>query len=369
MKKRLTKMLAVLMAATMMLGGAMTVFADTRSDGLTGDGTFEGTAEMEVFDVVLPTYATTDMFDFILDPEGLIAETGNDRYTGKKFATDASLYFNVTPTSANDNLTHDDVTDKLVVKNKGNVKLDVTLTAELTNTDITLTNDKTFGGGTDTEKTVYLALVTAADEQAMNPTDSKAVLTATVDAVAETNFETIWDDDEEKYVHQMKYGVADTEWKTFEFWMTGACNTNADWDGYTGAPTMDVTWEIKTHEEDREATGITDEITLQKVSASSPDWVINFDLGAGDKKVTPTTITFKNVAGKNNTWTVSPVGTEGANVTISADGKLTIKSDLLIGQFNQMKNNSYTKPITYTINLAEGQTAAADAVLTFQLQR
>ncbi len=64
---------------------------------VTGSGTFEGTVESVKYNMILPTTPAAGFYDFILDPQGLIEETGADRfgdaYDADDFADNKFLFF------------------------------------------------------------------------------------------------------------------------------------------------------------------------------------------------------------------------------------------------------------------------------------
>ena len=88
------KLLAASLTATMVLGNAVVAFAADQEGGSTGEGETQYVEENDVFDVVFPTTednATT--FNYLLDPAGLIKITSGDRYTGKTFDDNKTVYF------------------------------------------------------------------------------------------------------------------------------------------------------------------------------------------------------------------------------------------------------------------------------------
>ena len=75
------KIMAVTLAATMVVGSSMTVFAEdpapTGVNGATGEGTTFEHVDKDIIAVTLPTQAAvTDVFDYCVDPEGLIKDAG-----------------------------------------------------------------------------------------------------------------------------------------------------------------------------------------------------------------------------------------------------------------------------------------------------
>ena len=120
-----------------------------------GTGTLEGTVDTDVFAVVLPTDSES-AFDFILDPEGLIAATDEAHYSGKTFEEGKALYFS--NAAADKTTDYSSKSDLLDIINKSSMKVDVSISAALTdNTDIKLAASKTFENDTDTS--IYLALI------------------------------------------------------------------------------------------------------------------------------------------------------------------------------------------------------------------
>ena len=88
------KILAAALATTMVMGSSMAVFAADQEGGASGEGETQYVEENDVFNVVFPTVAEgATTFNYLLDPNGLIAETDGDRYTGKVFDDDKSVYF------------------------------------------------------------------------------------------------------------------------------------------------------------------------------------------------------------------------------------------------------------------------------------
>ena len=68
---------------------------ETTTTGLTGEGSFEGVVEATKYNVVLPTVPDggEDMYNFILDPQGLIKETEAAKYEAATFENGKYLFF------------------------------------------------------------------------------------------------------------------------------------------------------------------------------------------------------------------------------------------------------------------------------------
>lgn len=247
MKKRnLCKFMALALAGAMTF--STTAFAavtendvtdpDNASGTTTGDGTVEGYVDPDVFTVVLPVDDTTaPTFKFTLDPQKLLHATDGSNYTDE----DATVVFDTKTGTSN----------ALEVKNKGNVVVDVSVTAtasDLEATDssyaIPLVADSTFTG--DNSTSLYLGLkVGDKDAVALDATSKDATVTTSLEGVDEDNFEIKVDKTgaNKVYTKVLKTGV--TDFPTTSFSLTGACNGKADWSAATAAtPSVAVTWTL-----------------------------------------------------------------------------------------------------------------------------
>ena len=124
------KILAAALAATMVFGSSISVFAEdpVTSGSTDGAGLSEGHLEKKVVNVVLPTIASGDTpFSYTMDPERLIRATDGAKYAdGTTFpaeATDTGVYF---LTAAN---TYANESSALTVTNKSSC--DITLSVKV----------------------------------------------------------------------------------------------------------------------------------------------------------------------------------------------------------------------------------------------
>lgn len=240
-KAKLKKVLAGMLAATMVLGMSMTAFASETGDtpaktgGASGEGSSEGHVEKEVQNVVLPTVPTGagSLFAYKMDPERLIQETEGEKYADFTFPakdSDTGVYFLVGEKE------YANTSKTIQVINKSSC--DVTLTVKVKATasaggkDITLATGST---PSSTAAELYLGLKVGNDSQIVSTTE--ATVSKTI-AGTPTNFETAVDNG--NYVYREKADA--TTWKAMNLSMTGAVSSYkiaAD----TTAPTVDITWE------------------------------------------------------------------------------------------------------------------------------
>ncbi len=230
------KVMALLLAVTMVMGSSITVFAaEGDNTGSTqGAGTSEGHVDKEVLNVILPTIASgTTPFAYTMDPERLIQGTDASKYAeGTVFpdaATDTGVYFLVGENQ------YANTSNTLQAINRSSC--DVTFTVKVKTTqntakDIALADSDT--PATDSAE-LYLGLKVGQTSQVVSATE--ATVTKTV-AGTPANFE-IAVDESKAYVYREKESA--TTWKAIDISMTGAVSKFAI-AADTTAPTVEVTW-------------------------------------------------------------------------------------------------------------------------------
>lgn len=201
----------------------------------------------DVFKVILPTIPEDDTtFDYILDPQGLIELTDAKKYGGTDevaFEHDKTLYFK-TSKSDDGRPVYDNVSNALTVTNMSSREVQITVKATITSSEgITMSESSTFDAD-DTSPSIYLALTDGTNTIPITSED--AVINAVIDA-PEDAYETVWDG--EKNVYELTDAAKEDDYdgfQTYSFWLTGACNANADWSKVEGQiPEVCVVWEVE----------------------------------------------------------------------------------------------------------------------------
>lgn len=249
-KKNLKRFAAVTLAATMAFGSAMTVFAEGEGTPATGvaegSGSYEG-GEMKypALSVTLPTIPA-GTYDYIADPNGLIAATSNEKYANATFSGTTGIFFE---TSAD---TYSEKSAAQTVTNENAQDLDVTVKLEQKTAGdsiIQYAESATFED-TDMANKLYLAVT---DDAATNA--NVAALSANGAAVVKTtvagvpgNYDPGYNSTDGKYEYTKKTtGLAD--WNDCSFILTGAINKNATWGDNVTFPAIKVTWSYKEHKD------------------------------------------------------------------------------------------------------------------------
>ncbi len=326
--KKFKQLTAVALAVTMIAGSSMAVLAEepVKEGTVTGSGEVEGTVDTDVWNVVLPTVADGDTtYNFILDPEGLIAATNAAHYQGKTFEENASLFFN--NVAADKTKDYSSTSDAKQIVNKSSYAVDVTVTATVTPGEgISINPDNTFAN--DTTPSIYLAVKDSNSKTEAVGTTGTTVLTATMDAAADGSYEIVYADG--AYKCQLKSDVEDTAFDTYSFQLTGACNKAANWSGLKeAAPAVSVVYSVDKHA-DNAAPSMTNTTYNGSGALEVP-----YSLGAGDDGASALTDVAFAYNGtnysKNGVWNSD---TSMAQYITIADGKVTLDAFLAeyIGQ-------------------------------------
>lgn len=259
-KKNLKRFAAVILAATMAFGSAMTVFAEGEGDtsATPAAGVAEGTGSYEGGEMKYPTLSVTlptipaGTYDYIADPNGLIAATSNEKYANAKFTGTTGIFFKTGKDSSD--ATKDAYTEKSAaqtVTNENAQDLDVTVKLEQKTAGdaiIQYAESATFASDDKANK-LYLAVT---DDAATNP--NVAALSANGAAVVKTtvagvtaNYAPGYNTTDGKYEYTLKDEADLTDWNDCSFILTGAINTNATWGDNVTFPEIKVTWSYKEH--------------------------------------------------------------------------------------------------------------------------
>lgn len=254
MYKKTKKIVAIILATTMVMGSSMIASAET-SGSAVGTGSNEGHLETKSIDVVLPVLGTNyeaTAFNYIIDPEGLIQDTSGAKHSGDTFpdkASDTRVYFGTTSGGAT---TYANTSKTLEVTNKSSVpvKLTVSVATETTDGAISLVDDQSKAAYTDTvtSPALYLGLQIVSGSSVSTPTAlevGKTVKQEIEIAGKEANFVKTVSGGAYAYV----VSGSPTNWDKVGFNLTGSVShcsaqnsaTKAEWK----LPKVTVTWKYE----------------------------------------------------------------------------------------------------------------------------
>lgn len=328
-KKRL---LAVTLAASMVMGNVVMASAATtdtykevsfnatgapiapQQGQVTGTGYVTDLVQDKIFKVVVPAQRVTgeaDLFDFIMDPQGLIDATSGAKYISgadiaggsnkevsinnyTKISKDTGLYF---VNSSNGTKTLSNTSDELVIINKSTMDVDISVNAKVEASSggrLTVSTDSEF---TDyKEPSVYIGIIpNGKTEKPLSAGDAR-VDTATIGNAKEF-YTTSYNGTNIVYdiPSQNAKGEAESTnaYKTYKFKLTGAVNKEADWmnpSQVSNTATVTITYDLTEHV-DKAPDIATKSYTLTQDRGLAVD----VSLGDGDKAATGIQgITFNN---------------------------------------------------------------------------
>ena len=196
----------------------------------------------DVVSISLPVVSEseTSVFDFILDPQGLLYETDAVRYGGGRVEEGATLLFH-NEEGEYDFSKH---SDWLTVTNRSTVPVRVTITAQVTDFgDIRLVENADFGESTEPE--VYLAIED--DQGNILPlfADAQTTINLEMSAAPENTYVFRLDEENHTYQYGMSMDPNMVDFDTYSFGLIGACNSNAEWQDISVHPTITVTWYVE----------------------------------------------------------------------------------------------------------------------------
>ena len=318
---RIKKVLAVGLAATMMMGSSMVALAAEESTATAtggGTGTLEGVVDTDVFNVVLPTVSETT-FNYIADPQGLIAKTDQAHYDGKTFGEGTIFFANAAEDKEND---YSSSSDKLVAINKSSKPLKLTVTASAsvgsTGKDAKLAASETLS---ESDAEVYLALVDSKDETTVL-TGVGQNIEQVLGASPEGAYEYVYDDSAYKY--QLKSDVSTYKFAEYSVYITGAASENG-WEAATTVPTISVVWAAELAGDEEEVTVETPAqtpaayVSATKVTSASPSITLS-----APQDVTVSSVVLTKKDSSTVTWVAdNQYKIEGSTFTVLIDAILT----------------------------------------------
>ena len=235
------------------------------------------TIKEEIISVDLPTVGDESPFDFYIDPQGLLYDTGAVRHGGGVVEEGAYLLFH----------NHDDGeydfsgrSDRLKVTNRSTVPVNIKITAKIYDIgDLRMDQDGSFEDEDDCA--IYLAIVDDEGNERVLSEDGEVSVEVTLSSAPSEAYTFRYDEstDTYEYVYQ---NDKDISFDSYSFGLRGACNANADWSGISAAPRVMVTWSVdpvypdRSEETDEEAEEesveeISDEQDLENVSEETED--------------------------------------------------------------------------------------------------
>lgn len=345
------KILAAALAATMVFGSSISVFADdpVTSGSTDGAGASEGHLEKEVLNVVLPTVPDgSTPFNYTMDPERLIRETEGAKYAeGTTFPEaegDTGVYFQ----TAEKTYANKSNVLQAINKSSCDVKLSVKVnTTQKSDKDIALATSSTVA--TEGTPNLYLGLVVGSTKTTVKAEEQ------TVDKViagTPGNFETTVvtnDSGVKSYAYKEKADAS--TWKAMNISMEGAVSNLAIAADAT-APTVNVTWAYEKATTGTAAEDAVDYSTAPAGPTEASASATSVAVGGSVNITLPEGVTISEIQKKKTDGTFNTLPTDYYTLEDITNGKkLTIKANML---------TTYTSATKIKVVLSEGDPISLD---------
>lgn len=195
---------------------------------------------VDVPNVKVPIISGSSPLDYIVDPMELIYQTEAVKYGGGNVQEGAPLLFR----NSEGEYLFSDTSDMLSIVNRGNVPLQVTISAKLEDTyDVSMVDSRSDLGGTVPQ--LFMALVGKEGIISVLNDSGTSEITVVLEAVPEGTYKYTFNDETGKYESEMSENADESTFDSFSFGVTGDCNKDADWTRVNALPKMTVTWKTE----------------------------------------------------------------------------------------------------------------------------
>lgn len=197
------------------------------------------TIKEQIISVDLPTVGDESPFDFYIDPQGLLYDTGAVRHGGGVVEEGAYLLFHNHDDSAYDFSRY---SDRLSVTNRSTVPVNVKITARISDLgDLRMDQDGDFYDEDD--PAIFLAIVDDEGNEQVLSEDGEVSVEIELSRAPSEAYTYRYDEssDSYEYVYQ---NDGDISFDSYSFGLRGECNANADWRGVSAYPRVMVTWTV-----------------------------------------------------------------------------------------------------------------------------
>lgn len=247
-KKRLKKYTAFIIAAALICGLPVPVSAEDASRERGPDiSQLTADVETDLYQVVMPT-DTDGIFDFILDPQGLINETDGALHEGKSFEKNCTVFFKRSDGGAKED--YSCKSDPVTITNKSTMPVEVSLEVKVKPSSlegIKMTEDSKFKK--DKSASLYLAVIDGKKEMPVGK--DGVTLHKTIGAAPDGAYGYEYNSDTKKYEYGLKKNIEENIFDKYSFQLIGAANKKGDWAAFTKAvPKILVTWKVLPKEND-----------------------------------------------------------------------------------------------------------------------
>lgn len=286
MNKLFNKVLAVVLAGTMVVGASVTAFADDINSA-TGAGESTGHLDTSVVTAVLPTASVDSTFTFTVDPENILDAAGAIKGGSTAVTANEDLVYFL---NAGDTPSYSSTSDAVAIGAKNYVAADVSVKAEVGDpasgkTIIPLLDAAPEAGATVAEPSLLLTLKVGTKSGAIT---ADGVTVTDQIAAQNAKFDVVWDSSANKYKLSPKTKDAsenDIVWSSVNVQMTGKVYGGGTTTDTVVAPTVTLTWSVAAHVDNAAPSIATTTYNL----AAGTAVVVTTNLGVGASAATSIT--------------------------------------------------------------------------------
>lgn len=321
---KLKKVMAVTLAAALVTGNAATVFAADDTGSAVGEGTSLDHVNKEITSVTLPgDSAVADVFNYVVDPEQLIKDSGKLADDTAVTGNEDGVYFK------NKDNSYSSSSDEVEFEGKNSVDVDVSVKAEVDADEKSIAlveDDDALTAATDPALLMTLTVGTDTAQITKDGATAKEKIEGKKD-----NFEVVVDGGAHKY--QAKTGASD--WGKTTVKLSGKTNNVdvPDGAGAMTAPKITLTWTVAKHS-DAPAEAAPSIATTSYTLAADTAIEVTASLGSGD-------LAAENIVGvekaDGSTLGASNYAISGSKITFSAAWVNTIRGKLNDGDSAKYK--------------------------------
>lgn len=195
---------------------------------------------VDVPNVTVPIVNGESPLDYIADPMGLLYLTDAAKYGGGSVQEGATLLFKNTDGA----YLFSDTSDMLEIVNRGNVPLQVTISARIENDGyVRMVDSISMLEGI--EPSMFMALIGEDGILSVLNETGSSEISLVLDAVPDGTYNFTFNEETGRYDSEMTENADVSQFDRFVFGVTGECNTDADWIGVDDLPRITVTWKTE----------------------------------------------------------------------------------------------------------------------------
>lgn len=244
MSKKFRKVLAAILAGTMVLGSGVVANAAEGAKGeAKGTGDLDYAKEQDIFNVVLPTSAGTQ-FNYILNPTDVIGDTDHAKYASASFVDGKTMYFRNQPASGSDIATYSDVSDPITAYSKSTMDVQIKVKAKVatpSGIDIAASYQTDVAGSAASATatpSIYLGLMASGSTPgASTPITIAGIEDTATLSNANRYYEVVYATDSKTYKKQLNATGSNAKeedgfdgiFDSHSFMLTGSCNPDGKW--------------------------------------------------------------------------------------------------------------------------------------------